>query len=411
MTLFIGLAGVPYLLSPFLYVLQFLILFLIFILRKKLFDKLFVFFIISLFTITLLQALKFNFFPLETNIGIFTRVISAYLIVKILGNKFIKYYINILYYIAITSFLIYFPILLFPSMGTFLLQNIVPIFDILNFANSPDETIIIYNLRSFSRNSGPFWEAGAFAGYLIIAFIFNFIIEKKKIDRKKIVLLIAIITTLSTTAYLALFVFFFFIYYKKVKSPIVKFGAIAIIASIGFYAYTTFDFLGKKIEAQVEYAQKKGIEKSDDSQRFLSILRDMKDLEGHELIGRGANDHMRYDLNPGEEVLIRTVGLTDILVRVGLPFFLLMMYFLYRSICSYLMFQNQRNIFSCIGLFVTILITLMSETYFIYPMYWSLLFLQFVYKKPNEEKSISIGNPSSIVKKNINWKIERVYEN
>ena len=383
MTLFIGLAGIPYLPSPFLYTFQFLILFLIFIFRKKLFDKLFLFFIISLFTITLLQALKFNFFPLETNIGIFTRVISAYLIVKILGNKFIQYYINILYYIAITSFFIYFPIILFPSIETFLLQNIVPIFDILNFANVPDKTILIYNLKHtyLFRNSGPFWEPGAFAGYLIIAFIFNFITEKKKIDKKSIVLLIAIISTLSTTAYLALFVFFFFIYYTQIKNTFLKLGTVVIIFVMGFYAYTTFDFIGKKIEAQLEYAQKKGIEKSNDSQRFLSILRDMKDLEGHELIGRGANNLTRYDLSPGENLIIRSVGLTDILVRVGIVFYLYMFYLLYKSIYAYLEVIQKKSHTYSIGIFATILVTLMSETYFIYPMYWSLLFLQLVYTK------------------------------
>ncbi len=382
----IAVSGVPYFSSSTLFMPLFIILFSVFLLRKKRLDWKFVLLLTLLMLITILQTFIFSFYSVQTIIGVFLRVIIAYLIVKILGEKFIPYFINILYGMAIISLIIYFSILLFPSIKTFLLHSVAPIFNIFNFANSENETIIIYNPRSFSRNSGPFWEAGAFAGYLIIAFIFNFIAEKTKIVRKNIVLLIAIITTLSTTAYLALFVFLFLVYYKKIKNVLIKIMALFIILAGGYYAFISFDFLGTKIESQIESARTQGIEKSNNTQRFLSILRDFRDLEGHELVGRGSSDFTRYDLKPGAKLLIRTVGLTDILVRIGIPFFLLIIYFMYHSICSYLAVQNQQNIFNCVGIFATILITLMSETYFIFPMYWSLLFLQFVYKKPKEEK-------------------------
>ncbi len=306
-------------------------------------------------------------------------VFSAYLIVKILGNKFISYYVNIVYYTAIVSFVFYFSILLIPSVA-----SLIP--------SQPNQSIIIYNFNVYVwnstivRNSGPFWEPGAFAGYLIVAFIFNFLKKEEILNKKNIVLFIAIVTTLSTTAYLALFIFFFFIYYNKIKNVLFKVGAVIIIVLVGVYAYTTFDFLGKKIESQLEVAQTMGIQKSDDSQRFLTILRDIQDFKGHEWIGRGGHDKTRYDLIPTDNFIIRTVGLTDILVRVGIIVYIIMLLYVYRSICVYLEWLQERKKIYCFGIFIAILVTLISEMYFTLPMYWSLLFLQFVYSQREEIK-------------------------
>ncbi len=379
----IAVSGIPYFSNGTLLIPLFLVLFLVFLLRKNRLDWTFVLLLTFLLIITILQTYVFSFYSVQTLAGVFLRVINAYLIVKILGEKFIPYFINIMYGIAIVSFIIYFPILLFPSFKTFLLHNVVPILNVFDIANSQDRTIIIYNLRSIYRNSGPFWEAGAFSGYLIIAFIFNFYsVDKYKI-KKGIIFLITIVTTLSTTGYLALFVFLFFAYYKKIKNTLIRIMAIFIILTGGYFAFISFDFLGAKIERQIEFAQKRGIEKSSNSQRFLSILRDLRDFRGHELIGRGANDFTRYDLNPGEPFIIRSVGLTDILVRVGIVFFLYMFYLLYKSICAYLEKLHKNNYIDCLAIFVTILITLMSETYFNHPLFWSFLFLQIIYKKDN----------------------------
>ena len=81
MILFIALSGVPYLVSPILNILQFSLLFLIFILRKKRLNISFLLFFATLFTITLLQGLDFNFFPMVTNIGLYILALSALLYV------------------------------------------------------------------------------------------------------------------------------------------------------------------------------------------------------------------------------------------------------------------------------------------------------------------------------------------
>lgn len=161
---------------------------------------------------------------------------------------------------------------------------------------------------------------------------------------------------------------------------------ISVLVAVGIYAYTTFDFLGEKIEEQINVAQTAGVEQSDNTQRFLSMLRDFQDLEGHELIGRGGNDFTRYDLSPTDKLIIRTVGLTDILVRVGIVVYIIMFYFIYKSICFYLEWMNEKKIMYCVGIFVAILFTLMSEVYFNFQFYWSLLFMQFVYRNHKSQQ-------------------------
>lgn len=386
----IAVSGIPYFSNSILFIPVFVVLFSVFLLRKKRVDWNFVLLFTLLVIITIVQTYVFNFYSIQTIIGFFLRVVIAYLIVKILGEKFISYFINILYVMAIISLPIYFSLLLFPGMLNILL-SIAPVFNILNFANDSTYSIIIYTLNILhiedSRNVGPFWESGAFAGYLLLAYMFNFYSEEKNKTRKSIILLITIFTTLSTTSYLALFVFLFFTLYQRIKNIFIRILAVSIIFIGGYYAFISFNFLGPKIESQLDRARGADPYKGDKgTQRFLTIKRDIEDFKGHEIVGRGSNPVTRFSYGPLDQ--IRTVGLTDIIVRMGLPFFLLMMYFMYLSIYNYLVSQKQQSIFNCLSLFIAILITLMSEVYFTYPLYWSLLFLQFVYNQKEKVRII-----------------------
>lgn len=287
---------------------------------------------------------------------------------------------------AIVSLIFYIPMMLVPPLQGFLLQ-IASFFEIFNIAGSSLHTIVFYNIHLYHlenfRNSGPFWEPGAFAGYLTLAFMFILIMNQKKFKRKGIVILIVILTTLSTTAILALFIFSFFIFYKRIKNVLFRNVVIAFVVGIGYYAYFQLDFLGAKIESQIERANSGADLYLEDTntQRFLNILRDMNDFKGHELVGRGSHPITRYEYQM-EGRQIRTVGLTDILVRMGAVFFALMMFLLYRSICSLVDFYNTETKLMCFATFISVLVLLMSETYFQFPIFWSLLFLQLVFIKP-----------------------------
>lgn len=383
----IAVSGFPYFSTTDLYIPLVIILFLVFKIRKRKFDSKFLFLLLFLFVITVIQTYIFNFYSIPTIIGVFLRVILGYLIVKILKEKYILYYTNILYYLALISLIIHIPVILVPQVKQILLQ-LVPFFQLIKFSNSEAQTIIVYNfhylhLNAF-RNSGPFWEPGAFAGYLILAFIFNLIQKTPKQKKVGIVLLIAIFTTLSTTAFLALFIFLFFIYQEKIKNLILKGLLLIIILWLGYYIFFSLDFIGEKIIYQL--SQAKGVNpyvENTNSQRFLNILRDVIDFNGHELFGRGSHPTTRYSFKLKDQ--LRTVGLTDILVRMGILFFGYMMFLLFRSIRSIVSYFSYGKPEIYIGAFLTIIILLMSEVYFNFPIFWSLLFLKFVYLKPRNK--------------------------
>jgi hypothetical protein len=379
-------SGAPYFNTSILYIPLFIILLFFFIIRKREYDIQFIFLLFLLFLVTLIQYFVFDFFSFQTSLGAFLRVIIGYLIVKNLNNNFIQYYINSLYYLAIFSMLIYLPTLLTPSVIS-LYKSFVPFFSFSNISDSDHLTIVLYNLNHLEsfRNPGPFWEAGAFAGYLILAYMFNIIINGTK--KTNVVLLLAILTTFSTTAYIAIFVFWFFRYLERTKKSVLKFFSVLAVLFIGYYSYNTFDFLGKKIEHQLSFIELDPNRENTNTQRFLNILRDVEDFKGHEFFGRGGNSITRYSFTLTDQ--IRTVGLTDILVRMGLIYFLFMFFMIYHSIKMLLNYFGRYDIIFLIGIFLTIIIILMSEVYFNHPIFWCLLFLQFVYKKPK----LKINNP------------------
>ncbi len=379
----IAISGFPYFTLAALHIPIFILLTIFFLQRKRQLDKNILLFLVFLLIITLIQTLVFNFYAIQTIVGVFLRVINAYLIVKILGNNFISCFINILYVISIISLIVYFPILLSPQIGELLL-NLSNFFEVINIADSEHPNILVYNLHHIEsdRNSGPFWEPGAFAGYLMPAYMFN-TLSKNSQSKKTIIFFITIISTLSTTAYIGLFIFYFLLYFHKIKNILLRYIVYFIIISSASYSFFNLDFLNKKIQHQFESAKNLGAYGSDDTQRFINILRDMEDFRGHEIIGRGSSDYTRFLYDPENQ--IRTVGLTDILVRYGLPFFTLIMVLLYRSLSDYFSYNGYKEKIYSIGAFLAILTLLMSEVYFNFPIYWCFLFLTFVYSKPKNK--------------------------
>lgn len=378
----IAISGFPFFSSTILLIPIFLILFTVFLLRKKRFDKVFLIAIFLLAFITILQTFIFNFFSIQTSTGVFLRIVNGYLLVKILKENFANYYVNIFYVLSLISLFIFIPIILVPGLGNSLVQA-SSIFQILNIAGYDGNSLIVYTLHNLTlnRNSGPFWEAGAFGGYLVLAFILNYFLTFKRNKTKGMVILLTILSTLSSTAYFSVFFFLFIFYFKKIKNFFLKIVAIILLGSVSLFATFNLPFLSEKVINQVQQAAviNNPYADTNNSARFFSMLRDYKDLKGHEFFGRGSNPVTRYSFD--HENQIRTVGITDIIVRMGVPYFLFMMFILHRSLRSFTYFYYFKEKLYYNGLFATILLTLMSQVYFNFPIYWSFLFLSCAYKK------------------------------
>lgn len=135
-------------------------------------------------------------FNIYANVGI--QIVAVILLSNLIKNRnsFINLYIQVLLIMCIYSCICYFLNLIF------------------NFTASTPALSTLYkmwmgqNIRSFSRNSGPFWEPGIYQIYINIALYFALFFFKNKDGKTPwihiIVFCITILTTISTTGYLVM---------------------------------------------------------------------------------------------------------------------------------------------------------------------------------------------------------------
>lgn len=381
---FVATSGVPNFKSSSLYIPLFIFLLITFIKRSKKFDRQFNTLILTLLLISIFQFLNFDHFSFANLLGVFLPIFNAYLILKILSISFTYYYVKVMKIIAVISLLFYLPSIVFP-VTIDVLNSFSEILKFIDFSDSSidTKTIIIFNIRKISefRNPGPFWEPGLYCGYLILAFIFNTYNESINKKSTNLIFIIAILTTLSTTGYIAFFTFLFFYYYNTIKNGLLKFTGILFLILLAYYSFVNFDFLGKKIQNQLEEVNRTtDVNRGNkDTQRFLNILRDIQDFKNHELFGRGSLPINRYSYDPENQ--IRTVGLTDILVRNGIVFFVILFLMIFSSLQSFTIYYNSVGNIHALGIFITVIISLFSQIYFQYQLYWILPFLSMVYNK------------------------------
>jgi hypothetical protein len=372
----------------------------VFFYRKIKFDTGFVYFLVGLTVIFILQIFKFDFFPAFTYAGVYVRILVAYFILKSVMN-FSDKFVKVMYYLSIISFIFYIPILLVPGFSDFLLNNLVLYARIEDGIQARFNIMGVYTIVPGHdlRSSGPFWEMGAFAGYLILALIISYLKKPELNNKINIVLSLAILTTQSSTGYISFLIFLAFIFNQEVKNVALK-GILALsMFFVGYFAYTNLDFLGKKIETQYEEAlalvNTENLE-GESTDRFSNMLKDWRDIQGHELIGRGFHNKTRFtSMYDAEDVSnIRTVGSTDILVRLGLPMFIWMIFLMYVSFSKFSKYYWKNGNYMGISIVLIIMLLLTSETYFEYPLFWIVMMLHYTIAENN--KNIKIINKKEI---------------
>ncbi len=353
----------------------------LFIYRKAKFDMPFVYFLIGLLIIMILQGFKFNFFPVVTYLGVFIRILFTYFLIKSIDD-FAKKFITIMYYFAIISLVFLFFTYLIPAVGD-LARTKLSIVTVQEIRHS---ILGIYTLIDGLeyKNAGPFWEMGAFGGFLILTLILNYLRDQVLLNKINVVLIITILSTQSSTAYIALLAFLFFIFLNKTKDVLLKILVVASILSMSYVAYMNLEFLGQKIEKQWQEAKDlvdlPNLE-GEGTDRFITMLKDWRDFKGHEIIGRGTHTSTRYstmyDFKSDSDT--RTVGSTDIIVRYGLPFFFWILFLMYKSFSSYSKSFSKDGEYMGGSIVFIMLLLLTSETYFLNPLFWMVLMLQYAY--------------------------------
>jgi hypothetical protein len=379
---------------PFYYAAQVNILFLflftfyIFLKRSIRFDSRALTIMGFFYTVDILQVMIIKPFVPMTLMGTYTRLFVAFFVVTLCEKKFTDIYANIIYGLCIISIIFYIPSVTSSGFLNFMTGRICPMFKPpfteVNEFYERSPTIIIYNFHevlSEFRNSGPFWEPGAFAIFIIIALIFNLINDKTLWSKKNIILSITLLTTLSTTGFIAFFVLIM-AYYFATGDILKNIILLATLLPIGISLYFSLEFLSAKIEDNIAIAD------NDKSSRFGSGLADIKDWANSPIIGWGRGA-MRYG---GRQFTFFTAeqhrnnGLTALLATYGVVVFIVLLYNYYKSLkylCIAKSFNTQFAVFS----FVVILLLGFSQTIFQYPFFYSLMFIHLMFTSKNKYPS------------------------
>lgn len=335
--------------------------------------------ILILVFIETFQGIVFSKFEFFSIFGLFMRLASGYLTIKIVGRDFLKTFVNLNLFFAIFSFPIYL-LTYSESITKILISDIATLFPPLTEINTEQmqihPNIILYTFNPGSiydsiRNSGPYYEPGMFAIFLNISLLFNLILNKRILDKKNIILIISILTTLSTAGYIGLFLIIIGAYFRFDNFKSVVFLIIAFI--MGIYFYNTLPFLKDKIEKNIE-------SKDITTSRFGSLYADLTYIKKSPILGNGRFLFERMNVSIWDvQTRHRNNGISKLIVNYGIPFTVYFFYLVFISFKRTILYYNSR--YSVLIALLLILNLGFSQVLFQYAFFLSLPFLYLSYKQ------------------------------
>lgn len=281
---------------------------------------------------------------------------------------FMVKYVNVISVIAIISLVCFGIASLYPMMAWGISKPVT-------FNNHIYNMSMFYtwgwNSHIFARNSGPFWEPGAFQGFLILGLLFILHINKKiSFKRTKLVLLgITIITTNSTTGYILLLLIVVAFYRKienvfvgnkgKKYANIMRISVVAIFVLVVGYVITSGNisdkFSNNNVSAMTRF--------NDFTSSFMLMFD--KPILGY---GFSSQKLIRIaELNVEND----SVGLWSLFYTCGIPFGIMYLTYLFKGIKNFFAIRNWWSYTVVIMIF---LILHLTEALWWLPVYVYFLF-------------------------------------
>lgn len=359
----------------------------LFVYRNEKVDNGFITFLVFFVLLTAAQILWLSNSSLVSFAAMILRTFTAYLVIKNCSD-FIGTFLRILFFLSLAGLFLYAFFTMFPSVEQMLFEK-KQIWDNAEKYYS-DKSLIIYTIHrenfygqdafglfGLPRNSGPFWEPGANGGYLVLGIALEMLLFRKW-SRRTLVFFIALFTSFSTTAYLAVGVFFL-LYYLLVDNKAERLVIILPLLVITIWiSLFSLDFLSAKIVDQLKEFNEGNVygSQSENDTRIGSASLDFKDLQRSPLFGTGSSDETRW--GPGEQLFMRTNGVTDFLVRMGIIGFTFCLFFMYNA-CKKLFerLEISKPAASAFVLTFTIYFISLGETFFVTIFFWSFFFIQY----------------------------------
>lgn len=315
-----------------------------------------------------MQLLCLDEVSVPADVNFLFRLWFAFMAASFFGTKFREVYLRTMTFICLVSIPLY---VLYLATGRY-----------FGYEFNRYYTIGIYNMTipsyidPYIRNSGMFWEPGAFQGYImLIPLLFSdklgYLWKERKTET--IILIVAFLLTQSTTAYITFASFITLTILTGRKLGILqKATLLAGIAFMMIYVVWGQDFMGEKIMAQFEDAQE--IRNGDVSwSRMGALVIDLQNIAKHPIVGNGFLMDSKYGAI-GELMGGAGNGFSGATNTFGIPFMIIYFIAIFKN---YRCFTNAQR-----WIFVLVIVLLLNGEYFLnFPMFFSLLFI----KIPSDE--------------------------
>ena len=234
-----------------------------------------------------------------------------------------------------------------------------------------------------SRNAGFASEPGAFAVFLMLGIIINYINDIPLFHKRNLLYIVATITTFSTAGYLALASLgFLLLKHKKGRIfglllfPLFLYGAV--------FAYKNMDFMQNKIEEQFEEQTKVDLYEPT-SGRFLGARKSLYVLSQYPLHGRGLLAMTKAEKYSDPESA--GYGWLSEMARFGILLGALYMYFFFKGL-YFLIKSGGKDFYEFVVFSLAIMINLSAQVYIT-----SSFFIIFFYLGLYKSKKINYKYP------------------
>lgn len=339
------------------------------ILRRTVFAHRDLLYMAAFFGIAIVHAASFGMGVIPASVGFLLKLAIALMTVR-LTRDFTCAYVKVMSGLALLSLAFFLP----HKVGF----DLPGMLSSWNFGDPADGVNIgIHNFQwdpGRIRNSGIFWEPGAYAGYLLLAALFV-VGSPRAVPWGRLALLVtAILTTESTMGYVALTVVAAMLVYKLrlrfdryVRSILFPaFLAALLVGAVG--AYNQLPFLREKVEHQLRQVQ---IERGRyEVNRFGNLLYDIQFITERPVFGWSPWHATRGD-DASNLASSQGNGMSGFALRygaVGIVAFFTSILFAFRSYSKSLML----SVAAC----VVVALALMGEQFLNFPAFLTLMFLK-----------------------------------
>lgn len=314
------------------------------------------------------------------------RLFTISLIAMFIGLRFKGLYLKLVYWICLLSLILWTGCMIVPGFESFLLRlaEFLPEFrstEFLETTTNPSKSLYFYTVSTVGsiRNSGPFFEPGMYAVFVILALVMSLFGDNRLLSRYNVVFILTIITTFSTSGYLALF--FLLLVYVYIRRGHLFFKLLLLLClPVLLLQFLRISFISDKIAEEIEYRDLS-------YSRIGAMYYHWEKIRQSPLVGFGMNP---WPVTPMDayvpEGAVSPNGLTIIAVIWGIPFTILYFLLLY---CAVSCLVDARSTMVRVVAFVAVLLVLFSQDVTNREIFYMLIFWGGLYYGKTVERCLT----------------------